>query len=82
MQNLYKSSWVSKLFLPIVHTKDKKENPIEKLACSEFWKAKDKLIEEVEKYKSERDKIIADNKELNNTVKILEKEYKKKRITI
>lgn len=175
------------LFLPVVHTTDKKGNPIEKLACSEFWKAKesyrqlqnaffeymvsngfdlkrglpkeetnrehytvkeyknitnfkqtketlkniklelpevpelkdirkvmigrdekilndiikpkDKLIEELyqdnlalhkelskqartieeaEKYQSERDKIIADNKELNNTVKILEKEYKKK----
>ena len=37
-----------------------------------------KTIEEAEKYQSERDKIIADNKELNNTVKILEKEYKKK----
>ena len=29
------------IFLPVVHTKDKKENDIEKLACSEFWKAKD-----------------------------------------
>ena len=29
------------LFLPVVHTKDKKGNPIDKLACSEFWKAKD-----------------------------------------
>ena len=29
------------LFLPVVHTKDKKGNDIEKLACSEFWKAKD-----------------------------------------
>lgn len=175
------------LFLPVVHTIDKKGNPIEKLACSEFWKAKDsyrqlqnaffeymvsngfdlkrglpkeetnrkhytvkeyknitnfeqtketlkniklelpevpelkdirkvmigrdekilndiikpkdklieelyqdnvalhrelskqaKTIEKAEKYQSERDKIIADNKELNNTVKILEKEYKKK----
>ena len=37
-----------------------------------------KTIEEAEKYQSERDKIIADNKELNNSVKILEKEYKKK----
>ena len=175
------------LFLPVVHTTDKKGNSIEKLACSEFWKAKDsyrqlqnaffeymvsngfdlkrglpkeetnrehytvkeyknitnfeqtketlkniklelpevpelkdirkvmigrdekilndiikpkdklieelyqdnvalhkelskqaKTIEEAEKYQSERDKIIADNKELNNSVKILEKEYKKK----
>ncbi len=29
------------IFLPVVHTKDKKGNNIEKLACSEFWKAKD-----------------------------------------
>ena len=29
------------LFLPVVHTTDKKGNSIEKLACSEFWKAKD-----------------------------------------
>ena len=29
------------VFLPVVHTTDKKGNPIDKLACSEFWKAKD-----------------------------------------
>lgn len=29
------------IFLPVVHTKDKKGNDIDKLACSEFWKAKD-----------------------------------------
>ena len=29
------------VFLPVVHTKDKKGNAIDKLACSEFWKAKD-----------------------------------------
>ena len=27
--------------MPVVHTKDKKGNDIDKLACSEFWKAKD-----------------------------------------
>ena len=27
--------------MPVVHTTDKKENDIDKLACSEFWKAKD-----------------------------------------
>ena len=171
------------LFLPVVHTTDKNGNPIDKLACSEFWKAKDsyrqlqnaffkymvsngfelkrglpkeetdrvhytlkeyknitnyeqtketleniklelpkvpdikdirkvminrdekicneiikpkdeviqelyqdnvslhkelskqaKVIEEAEKYQNERDKILADNEELNNTVKHLEKE--------
>ena len=29
------------VFIPVVHTKDKKENCIDKIACSEFWKAKD-----------------------------------------
>jgi hypothetical protein len=29
------------IFLPVVHTQDKKGNDIDKLACSEFWKAKD-----------------------------------------
>ena len=29
------------IFLPVVHTKDKKGNAIDKLACSEFWKEKD-----------------------------------------
>ena len=29
------------VFLPVVHTQDKKGNEIDKLACSEFWKAKD-----------------------------------------
>ena len=29
------------VFLPVVHTQDKKGNNIDKLACSEFWKAKD-----------------------------------------
>ena len=179
------------LFLPVVHTTDKKGNNIDKLACCEFWKAKDsyrqlqnaffeymesngfdlkrglpkeetnrehytvkeyknitnfektketlksiklelpevpdlkdikkvmigrdekilndiikpkdklieelyqdnvtlhkelskqaKTIEEAEKYQNERDKIIADNEELNNTVKILEKEYKRKSDTL
>ena len=29
------------VFIPVVHTKDKKGNNIDKVACSEFWKAKD-----------------------------------------
>ena len=29
------------IFLPVVHTIDKKGNAIDKLACSEFWKEKD-----------------------------------------
>ena len=40
------------------------------------------VIEETEKYQNERDKIIADNEQLNNTVKHLEHEYKKKSNTL
>ncbi len=29
------------MFIPVVHTKDKNGNDIDKIACSEFWKAKD-----------------------------------------
>lgn len=29
------------IFLPVVHTTDKKGNAVDKLACSEFWKEKD-----------------------------------------
>ena len=29
------------VFIPVVHTFDKKGEPIKKIACSEFWKAKD-----------------------------------------
>ena len=36
-----KSPHMHLIFLPVVHTKDKKGNSIDKLACSEFWKAKD-----------------------------------------
>ena len=36
-----KSPHLHLLFLPVVHTTDKKGNSIDKLACSEFWKAKD-----------------------------------------
>lgn len=33
------------VFIPVVHTKDKKGNFIDKIACSEFWKAKDSYIQ-------------------------------------
>ena len=29
------------IFIPVVHTKDKKGNKIDKIACSEFWKERD-----------------------------------------
>ena len=37
-----------------------------------------KVIDEAEKYQKERDKILADNKELHHTVKNLEHEYRLK----
>lgn len=37
-----------------------------------------KIIDEAEKYQKERDKILADNEELHNTVNTLEHEYKLK----
>ena len=40
------------------------------------------LVNEAEKYQKERDFILADNKELHNTVKHLEHEYKKKNSTL
>lgn len=41
-----------------------------------------KVVDEAEKYQKERYKILADNKKLNNTVKHLEHEYKKKNNTL
>ena len=33
------------VFIPVVHTQDKKGNNIDKIACSEFWKGKDSYRE-------------------------------------
>ncbi len=41
-----------------------------------------KIVNEAEKYQKERDKIIADNKELNSKVEKMESEYKEKRDTL
>ena len=41
-----------------------------------------KVVDEAEKYQKERYKILADNKELHNTVKSLEYEYKEKKKTL
>ena len=41
-----------------------------------------KVVNEAEKYQKERDKIIADNKELNSKVKKIENEYKEKSNTL
>ena len=41
-----------------------------------------KIVDEAEKYQKERDKILADNKELHNTVENLENEYAEKKETL
>lgn len=33
------------VFIPVVHTTDKKGNKIDKIACSEFWKEKDSYVQ-------------------------------------
>ena len=48
------------------------------LALNKELSKQAKVVDEAVKYQKERDKIIADNKELHNTVKHLEHEYKKK----
>ena len=74
------------VFLPVVHAIDTKGNAIDKLACSEFWKAKDsyrqlsrqaQVIEEAEKYQKERDRIMADNEKLHCEVDNIKTEYDK-----
>ncbi len=45
------------VFVPVVHTKDKVGNSIEKIACSEYWKGKDsykKLQDNFYQYMTER----------------------------
>lgn len=107
-------------FIPVIHTKDKKGNSIDKVCCRDFWKGRDsyrnlqnayfafikpkdnltnqlhqknlelhnelskqaKVIDEAQKHRNERDKMIEDNEKLKITVKVLEKEYKKKSNTL
>jgi len=40
------------------------------------------LVRKAEKYQKERDKILADNEKLHNTVNDLEKEYKNKELNL
>ena len=54
------------IFLPVVHTKDKKGNDIDKLACSEFWKAKDSYKELQNAF---YDYMISNNFELERGLK-------------
>ena len=69
-----------KILNEIIKPKDNliKELYRDNLALHKELSKQANIIEEVEKYQNERDKIIADNLELNNTVKHLELEYEKK----
>ena len=73
-----------KIINEIIKPKDDLINKLhqEKLELHNELSKQAKIIEEAEKYQKERDKIIEDNENLNNTVKILEKEYKKKNNTL
>ena len=73
-----------KILNEIIKPKDKliKELYKDNLALHKELSKQANIIEEAEKYQSERDKIIADNEQLNNTVKHLEHEYKKKSNTL
>lgn len=64
-----------------------KDNMIEKLYNEKVSLQKEllkqvNLVNEAEKYQKERDSILANNKELHNTVEHLEHEYKKKNNTL
>ena len=73
-----------KILEEIIKPKDKliKELYRDNLALHKELSKQAIVIEEAEKYQNEREKIIADNVELNNTVKHLEDEYKKKSNTL
>ena len=59
------------MFVPVVHTKDN-------LSLHKELSKQSKMVDEAEKYQKEKNSIIADNKTLNNKVKDLESEYKRK----
>ena len=73
-----------KILNEIIKPKDKliKELYRDNLALHKELSKQANIIEEAEKYQNERDKIIANNEQLNNTVKHLEHEYKKKSNTL
>lgn len=56
------------VYIPVIHTKDKKGNDIDKIACSEFWKGKDsykKLQDNFYKYIKENNFELDRGKERN-----------------
>ncbi len=69
-----------KILEQIIKPKDNliKELYQDNLSLHKELSKQSKVINEAEKYQKERDKILADNEELHNTVKTLEHEYKSK----
>ena len=69
-----------KILNDIIRPKDKliEELYRDNVALHKELSKQAKTIEEAEKYQSERDKIIADNKELHNQVDNIKSEYKNK----
>jgi len=73
-----------KILEKIIKPKDDliKELYKENLSLNKELSKQFKIVDEAEKYQKERDKILANNKELHNTVKNLEYEYKEKKKTL
>lgn len=69
-----------KILEEIIKPKDKliKELYQDNLSMHKELSKQSRIIDEAEKYQKERDSILADNKELHNTVNQLEQEYTKK----
>ena len=69
-----------KILEEIIKPKDEliKELYKDNLSLHKELSKQSKVVDEAENYQKERDKILADNEELHNTVKHLEHEYKKK----
>lgn len=69
-----------KILEEIIKPKDEliKELYKDNLSLHKELSKQSKVIDEAEKYQKERDSIIADNEKLNNKVKDLENEYKRK----
>ncbi len=73
-----------KILEKIIKPKDDliKELYKENLSLNKELLKQSKIVDDAEKYQKERDKILANNKELHNTVKNLEYEYKEKKKTL
>lgn len=73
-----------KILNEIIKPKDDliKELYKENLSLNKELSKQSKIVDEAEKYQKERNKIIADNQKLHNTVKNLEYEYTEKKKTL